>query len=1176
MCEQDVCLTFGDFNEGDGTIDIIMENTVDVAGYQIVLEGVTITGASGGLSESAGFMISNSESMLLGFSVSGDVIPPSYGNLITVSFSNYSGFVCFDDVVTTFSDSAAGSLGLDLGACQGDGPVLGCTDSTACNYNSEANVDDGSCEYVVDCNGVCGGTSVEDECGVCDGSGIPEGECDCDGNVEDCAGVCGGSAELDECGVCDGDGSSCDPISLSFSNVTSSTLDIVMENPFDVWGFQMVLDGVEINSISGGTSSDAGFSISFSGSTLVGFTLSGTAINPGNAVLFSVGYTALGSEVCIEDAIVSDQNGEGAILNIGDCVQLGGGETWDGDPCTMPDHSLHLTSDGSVYYNSSTSIAGFQFNVDGATVNAASGGDAEAAGFMLQAGGSTVLGFSLDGSSVSGCGTMVSLDLNGDATGLSGIIMADSAGEEIPFIYYDAEIVDTYCGDGECNGDEDEESCPEDCGGDDGGGETWDGDPCTMPDHSLHLTSDGSVYYNSSTSIAGFQFNVDGATVNAASGGDAEAAGFMLQAGGSTVLGFSLDGSSVSGCGTMVSLDLNGDATGLSGIIMADSAGEEIPFIYYDAEIVDTYCGDGECNGDEDEESCPEDCGGDDMYGCMDMEACNYDPEATMDDGSCEYANYECWDGSLVCDSADCPQDPDGDPFSFNQSSEFSYYFVFSAYDCEGSYLDADEDWIGVFNGDVCVGAAPWLGGPTDIPAMGNDGTSYTEGYLMDGDTPTFKIFDASENAFYDAIPNENSSFEPYTVSNIIRMDAAYAQDIMLSEGANLVSFYVLPEDVSVENMMSSLDGNITAVLSGGSAAQYMDGWGWIGSLTHLSYEEGYWLILSEEGELHIESCEEPSADLVYDLNVGANLISYPSSGSRTLGSAIPDDVEDLFEAVFTAGGAAINTETGWIGSVTEFSGGSGYWIIVSEDLSFSYDFESEDNGLGREIDMSSLEVMPDDKKYHAIQSSEQAFYFIDNIELLDGEIDLGENYYILSYNGEVVTGARLWKGDDVMIDIPVMGEDGNEYSRNYLQKGEVPSFKLLKESTNEVVDLGGDIPAWTSNGIFILEGLVEVAPLDDISIPQSLVINDVYPNPFNPVANLSFNLDMDYEVSIQIFDLQGRVVATLVDKEFMSAGAHSISWNAERQSSGVYLYKLILNGIPFEGAYDNKLLLVK
>jgi len=101
------------------------------------------------------------------------------------------------------------------------------------------------------------------------------------------------------------------------------------------------------------------------------------------------------------------------------------------DPCTMPNHSLHLTDDGSVYYNSSTLVAGFQFNVDGATVVSAGGGHAEAAGFTIPTGGNTVLGFSLDGSTISGCGALMFLELDGDATGLSGIIMSDAKGEAI-------------------------------------------------------------------------------------------------------------------------------------------------------------------------------------------------------------------------------------------------------------------------------------------------------------------------------------------------------------------------------------------------------------------------------------------------------------------------------------------------------------------------------------------------------------------------------------------------------------------------------------------------------------------------------------------------------------------------------------------------------------------------
>jgi hypothetical protein len=201
---------------------------------------------------------------------------------------------------------------------------------------------------------------------------------------------------------------------------------------------------------------------------------------------------------------------------------------------------------------------------------------------------------------------------------------------------------------------------------------------------------------------------------------------------------------------------------------------------------------------------------------------------------------------------------------------------------------------------------------------------------------------------------------------------------------------------------MAQLTGNITAVLSSGTAAQYLDGWGWIGSLTAIEYENGYWLIMSAADELNLEGCDSPMLNLVYDLEAGANLISYPDPGSTDVSDAIPDDVEDLFAAILTEGGAAMNTENGWVGSLTSFSGGSGYWVIVDEALSFSYNI---DEGLGRTEANKYIETLPQGSEFNVLQSSEQAFYFVDQIELLDGAIENGD--WILSYNGSVLTGIR-------------------------------------------------------------------------------------------------------------------------------------------------------------------------
>ena len=117
-------------------------------------------------------------------------------------------------------------------------------------------------------------------------------------------------------------------------------------------------------------------------------------------------------------------------------ITLGFGQIEDG--CDLPNFNLYLTDSGEVFYNSSEDISGLQFNVDGAAVLGAGGGDAAAAGFTISTGNSTVLGFSFTGSVIpAGCGTLVELELSGSATGLSGIVMAGPGGVGLDFIYYE-------------------------------------------------------------------------------------------------------------------------------------------------------------------------------------------------------------------------------------------------------------------------------------------------------------------------------------------------------------------------------------------------------------------------------------------------------------------------------------------------------------------------------------------------------------------------------------------------------------------------------------------------------------------------------------------------------------------------------------------------------------------
>jgi len=148
--------------------------------------------------------------------------------------------------LATDSCGVCGGNGIPLGACDCEGNLpaeyydcdgnclndadgdglcdeyenLGCLDSLACNYNPNASTLDaticvykdeidvcgGSCTADVDNDNICDVddpcVGVYDECGVCNGLGIPAGQCDCFGNVLDSLNVCGGSCLLDA----DGDG----------------------------------------------------------------------------------------------------------------------------------------------------------------------------------------------------------------------------------------------------------------------------------------------------------------------------------------------------------------------------------------------------------------------------------------------------------------------------------------------------------------------------------------------------------------------------------------------------------------------------------------------------------------------------------------------------------------------------------------------------------------------------------------------------------------------------------------------------------------------------------------------------------------------------------------------------------------------------------------------------------
>jgi hypothetical protein len=85
--------------------------------------------------------------------------------------------------------------------------------------------------------------------------------------------------------------------------------------------------------------------------------------------------------------------------------------------------------------------------------------------------------------------------------------------------------------------------------------------------------------------------------------------------------------------------------------------------------------------------------------------------------------------------------------------------------------------------------------------------------------------------------------------------------------------------------------------------------------------------------------------------------------------------------------------------------------------------------------------------------------------------------------------------------------------------------------------------------------------PTNRKQIPGEMKLNQNYPNPFNPTTVISYQLPVNSDVKLSIFNVLGQKIKTLVNT-FQNAGEHSLVWDATDEknnsvSSGIYFYKL-------------------
>jgi len=135
-------------------------------------------------------------------------------------------------------------------------------------------------------------------------------------------------------------------------------------------------------------------------------------------------------------------------------------------------------------------------------------------------------------------------------------------------------------------------------------------------------------------------------------------------------------------------------------------------------------------------------------------------------------------------------------------------------------------------------------------------------------------------------------------------------------------------------------------------------------------------------------------------------------------------------------------------------------------------------------------------------------------------------------------------------------------------------SFTDEPEAGSEGEDYIYYVSALSRNNVesdFVKMDVSIVSAEDDLLVARTFELEQNYPNPFNPSTEIQFNIPERDHVRLTVFDVLGREVTMLVNTE-LAAGSHTVSFDADGLTSGIYLYRLETPGQQI----TRKMMLVK
>jgi hypothetical protein len=468
-----------------------------------------------------------------------------------------------------------------------------------------------------------------------------------------------------------------------------------------------------------------------------------------------------------------------------------------------------------------------------------------------------------------------------------------------------------------------------------------------------------------------------------------------------------------------------------------------------------------------------------------------------------------------------------------------------------GAYQDDEDDIVGAFIGDLCVG----VGSPEYVSAL-NAYYLFLDVYgnSQHANQPvTFKLWDASSGRIYPQV--ETSGEDVKFVSNAILGTIAVpvvlnATDIMeqsiaLGTGWNWISANVLSTNPTILNQMKTSLVDVGIQIKGISPFVTKAGANWIGTLTSISATAMYQINVTAAHTMILKGTLANPLTTSISLATGWNWIGYTPAASMPVIAALAgvnaqtgDQIKAQSKYAQYAGAS------GWIGSLKDMQPGVGYQYYSNAATATSFYYPNVSSIRSLELKSAEAPVKlkwTPDPRHFSGNMTVTAIVLDDETEVHSDLIE------IAAFAGNECRGSIMLEYIEGLAK-PYLG-----FLTVYGEAGDKLSFKVYDHGKEAEYAANGPVNTFTADGIY-----------GDPLNPETITFNSatgnerinaalrIYPNPVKDILYLDYGqskLDL-----LEISDITGKTYVREVDFAEKSL-------RVSKLEAGVYILKVIVNG---------------